>query len=175
MRTVSGVVLVPACNPLSCCTCLLLVRILALVSGVCHAPVVTVIPVCSPSPAVFFLFILTFGTYGCVCLGVTWRCQVSLISGGVGDLKCQLIPIGGEVRSPRLSPLCSGRDTLLCLSLWDLSPLAPEAEHLCCIVAWYVVPRIPTWLVCFNMNTFSLRKGPLPIQKMPGYPYAKEN
>ena len=92
MRAVFVVVLVPACNPVSCCTCSFR-PIPALASMLCLTPVGALIPVCSPSLLLFSSACQAEHTPLCV-FGVTWRRHVSLFSGDVGDLERQTTPVG---------------------------------------------------------------------------------
>ena len=76
---------------------------------------------------------------------------------------------GGEGRSLRLGPLSSGHDTFLFPSLRDLSPLTPEAEC-----------KLGPPLLCYNVSGVSPPRkycegAALLIQKMPGYPYTRED
>ena len=70
------VVLVPACNPVACCTCFCRRHIPALASALCLTPVGVLIPVCSPSRTLFPFADQAGHTPLCV-LGVTWRRKVS--------------------------------------------------------------------------------------------------
>ena len=76
MRAAFVVVLVPACNPVACCTCFCRRHVPALASALCLKPVGVLIPVCSPSRALFPFAGQAGHTPLCV-LGVTWRRHVS--------------------------------------------------------------------------------------------------
>ena len=76
MRAAFVVVLVPACNPVACCTCFCRRHIPVLTSALCVTPVVVLIPVCSPSRTLFPFAGQAGHTPLCV-LGVTWRRHVS--------------------------------------------------------------------------------------------------
>ena len=76
MRAAFVVVLVPACNPVACCTCFCRRHIPALASVLCLTPVGVLIPVCSPSRTLSPFAGQAGHTPLCV-LGVTWRRHVS--------------------------------------------------------------------------------------------------
>ena len=72
MRAAFVFVLFRACNPVSCCSCFCRSNIPAPASVLCRAPVDVLIPVCSPSRALFPFAGQAVHTPLCI-LGVTWR------------------------------------------------------------------------------------------------------
>ena len=101
------VVLVPACNPVSCCTCFCRRHVPALTSALCLTFVGVLIPVCSPSRALFLF--AGQAEHTPVCLGGCMTTPCFPVSGDAGDLDCQTIPIGlwGAV-SRKMLRNCSG-------------------------------------------------------------------
>ena len=72
MHAAFVVVLVPACNPVACCTCFCRRHIPVLASALCLTPVGVLIPVCSPSRTLS-PFAGQAGHMRLCVLGVAWR------------------------------------------------------------------------------------------------------